>query len=58
MRIVIEENVVYSELRKASYPPIEEQLDMLWHAIDNGTLNESSEFYLKLKEVKEKFPKT
>ena len=46
------------EKRELSYPGVKEQLDMLWHAIDSGSLDTSSEFYLKLKEVKDKYPKT
>ena len=46
------------EKRELSYPALREQLDMLWHAIDSGTLDTSSEFYQKLKEVKDRYPKT
>lgn len=46
------------EKRELSYPGIKEQLDMLWHAIDSGSLDTSSEFYQKLKAVKDKYPKT
>ena len=48
----------YSEKRQLSYPAIREQLDLLWHAIDSGNLDKTSEFYQKLKEVKDKYPKT
>jgi hypothetical protein len=40
------------------YPNIGDQLDMLWHAIDNGTLNKTSDFYTTLKAVKEKYSKS
>lgn len=46
------------EKREISYPGIKEQLDMLWHAIDSGSLDTNSEFYQKLKAVKDKYPKT
>ena len=39
------------------YPKISDQLDMLWHAIDNGTLDKTSDFYISLKAVKAKHPK-
>jgi 4-hydroxyphenylpyruvate dioxygenase-like putative hemolysin len=39
------------------YPSIGDQLDMLWHAIDNGTLNKTSDFYTAIKAVKDAHPK-
>jgi hypothetical protein len=45
----------YQRLRK--YPPLGDQLDMLWHAIDNGTLNKTSDFYTAIKAVKDAHPK-
>lgn len=51
------EDRTYSEKRKVAYPRIEEQLDMLWHAIDTGTLDKTSDFYTNLKVVKDKYPK-
>lgn len=39
------------------YPSIEEQLDMLWHAIDTESLDKTSDFYINLKAVKDRFPK-
>lgn len=50
----------YTWNRKREYPQLGEQLDMLWHLIDDGTLGEeikNTDFYLKLKEVKDKYPK-
>lgn len=47
----------YQRNRQPNYPSISDQLDMLWHAIDSGTLDKTSDFYLKLKEVKELYPK-
>lgn len=43
--------------RQSAYPPISDQLDMLWHAIDEGTLDKTSDFYQSLKAVKDSFPK-
>jgi 4-hydroxyphenylpyruvate dioxygenase-like putative hemolysin len=45
----------YKTARK--YPSLGEQLDMLWHAIDNGTLNKTSDFYTAIKAVKDAHPK-
>jgi hypothetical protein len=45
----------YKSLRQ--YPSLGDQLDMLWHAIDNGTLNKTSDFYTAIKAVKDAHPK-
>jgi hypothetical protein len=47
----------YQRNRMGEYPKIADQLDMLWHAIDNGTLNKTSDFYKTLKAVKDANPK-
>ena len=47
----------YKYQRVAKYPSIGDQLDMLWHAIDNGTLNKTSDFYTAIKAVKDAHPK-
>ena len=50
----------YAEQRAAAYPADEEQLDMLYHDIDDGLLGEAakdSRFYLARKAVKEEFLK-
>ena len=44
--------------RAREYPSVTDQLDMLWHAIDSGTLDKTSDFYTKLKAVKTKYPKS
>ena len=44
-------------LRRRAYPPIEEQLDALWHAMDAGILPKVPEFYDPIKAVKVAFPK-
>ena len=51
------DNRTYDEKRKIEYPHFGEQLDMLWHAIDNENLNKTSEFYNVLKSIKSKYPK-
>tara|TARA_B100000809_G_scaffold260431_1_gene307355 strand:+ start:269 stop:583 length:315 start_codon:yes stop_codon:yes gene_type:complete len=47
----------YQRQREPEYPEIGEQLDLLWHAIDDGTLDKTSDFYTSLKATKDKYPK-
>ena len=47
----------YAELRRTSYPPVAEQLGMLWHAMDAGPSVRIEPFYSSLKAVKEAYPK-
>ena len=47
----------YQRERHDLYPGIREQLDLLWHAIDKDTLDKTSDFYTKLKKVKDDNPK-
>jgi len=47
----------YQRDRADIYPDTREQLDMLWHAIDGGTLDKTSGFYTTLKSVKDDHPK-
>ena len=42
---------------QTSYPKIGEQLDKLWHDIDEGKLDKNGEFYNYIKNVKDTFPK-
>lgn len=53
----LEQETAYQKQREKQYPKLADQLDMLWHAIDSGTLDKNSDFYLQLKEVKDKYPK-
>ena len=50
----------YAELRRNAYPPIGDQLDMLWHTIDKDILLQKRyfEFYQTIKSVKIKYPKS
>jgi len=48
----------YQRQREPEYPAISDQLDMLWHAIDDGTLDKTSDFYTSLKAIKDKYLKT
>jgi len=43
--------------RKSAYPPIGDQLDMLWHGMDDGTLPKVNGFYNSIKAVKDNIPK-
>lgn len=47
----------YVALRVENYPPVQEQMDMLWHAMDDGVLPKVEPFYSKIKAVKETFKK-
>jgi hypothetical protein len=58
-RLILERNKTeYQRRRVKEYPTLADQLDMLWHAIDSGTLGKSSDFYTVLKSVKDQYPKT
>lgn len=44
--------------RLSEYPPIGDQLDMLWHAMDNDKIpSKWIEWYNAIKAVKDKYPK-
>ena len=51
----------YQRDRREIYPDVREQLDMLWHAIDDGDWTaakaKTTEFYTKIKKVKDDNPK-
>ena len=50
----------YARKRAIEYPSFAEQLDLLWHAIDTGTLDDRdhrNKFYSTLKAVKTNNPK-
>ena len=49
----------YAQQRKNAYPPIGDQLDMLWHSIDQDPQLKSKyfDFYEAIKAVKVKYPK-
>jgi len=48
---------VHVQPRMLAYPNVKEQLDMLFHDIENGTLDTSGEFYTSLRAVKDAHPK-
>jgi len=47
----------FKYLEKRRYDTVGEQLDRLWHDIENGTLDKNGEFYLGNKAVKDASPK-
>ena len=47
----------YQRDRAVNYPNVKEQLDMIWHAINQDKLDKTSDFYLTLKSVKDTYPK-
>jgi len=47
----------YQRDRAAEYPQLKEQLDKLYHDINNGTLTTSGGFFTALNAVKTKYPK-
>lgn len=46
-----------SELRASAYPPVEEQLDMLWHAMASGEVPVAAGFFNSIQNVKDRYPK-
>ena len=48
------DSVGYQYERK--YPEVGEQLDMIFHAIDSGNLDKTSDFYKAIKAVKDTHP--
>jgi len=53
----IADSLAYQQQRRLAYPRINDQLDMLWHAIDQGKLDKTSDFYTALATVKAQYPK-
>ena len=47
----------YVPERVAAYKPIKDQLDMLWHDIDDGKLDKTGSWYTAIKAVKDKYTK-
>lgn len=47
----------YVTARTNSYPSVQEQLDMLWHAMDTGQAAKAEPFYSTIKAVKDTYPK-
>lgn len=43
----------YADIRRRMYPSVQEQLDMLWHAMDTGLMEKAEPFYSTIKTVKD-----
>lgn len=54
----LKETFDYKRNRINRYPSIADQLDMLWHAMDNGVLPKVNDFYETIKQIKNEYPKT
>ena len=52
-----EKRLIYKTKRLHAYPSLGDQLDMLWHAMDEGILPKVHEFYKELNRVKKTYPK-
>lgn len=53
----ITQKASYQELRLRNYPTLGDQLDMLWHSMDNNEIPKAEPFYSSIKEVKDTYPK-
>ncbi len=53
----IEYRDMYAGHRRMQFPEIGEQLDKLFHDIENGTLDQNGDFFTALKAVKDANPK-
>lgn len=47
----------YRAQRAAAYPSLGDQLDMLWHAMDDNATARIEPFYSEIKAIKEQYPK-
>jgi hypothetical protein len=57
---LVKASATYSTKRASHYPLVAEQFDLLYHAIDAnefGADAKTSALYVKLKAVKDKYPK-
>jgi hypothetical protein len=47
----------YFEQRFKEYPYLGDQMDMFWHAMNDGVIPKIEPFFTQIKTVKEKYPK-
>ena len=52
-----QQSIAYKQLRAIKYPPLTDQLDMLWHAMESGEIPKANEFYTAIEAVKTQYPK-
>lgn len=57
MTVSIAPDLPYFARRRAEYPPVEDQMDALWHAMRVGTLPKIEPFYTQIATVKDAHPK-
>jgi hypothetical protein len=53
-----EQKTIYKLYRQKEYPLIKDQLDMLWHAMNNDESKRLEPFYSTIKSVKDQYPKS
>ena len=53
----IKHNSDHAKARAAEYPSVTEQLDMLWHAMNEGQTPKAEPFYSALQKIKQQYPK-
>jgi hypothetical protein len=49
--------VTYQRQRRTDYPSVGDQMDMLWHAMNNGDMPKVEPFYSDILAVKQRYPK-
>lgn len=47
----------YQTQRRSDYPSLGSQMDMLWHAMNNGDMPKVEPFYSEILAVKQRYPK-
>ncbi len=56
--LALQEATQYAQNRRKAYPALEEQLDLLWHDMDDGkVIGRNGEWYYIIKAIKEANPK-
>lgn len=55
---VVPKPLSYAEERRQVYPSVADQLDALWHAMDEGGMPKAEPFYSDILAVKQQFPKS
>ena len=57
VQIATQRQPTYDLLRGGEYQSVVEQLDKLWHDIENNRLDKTGQFYMHRKAVEDLFPK-
>lgn len=47
----------YIDQRRYAYPVLGDQMDMIWHAMDDGLIPKIEPLYSEIKAVKDQYPK-